>query len=153
MRTDQELQDIITGFARTIETHRRMTDFYTAKMQKAEAEVVQWRVMATTYAGLRTREEREMRTAHWELTTGHRAEVHIACERVGCALCEGGLTICTRCGGAEGSLLPRCPERRLTFEEDEANYFRNTVRALCPGECIGNYVDPKTGAVYPCEHQ
>lgn len=24
---------------------------------------------------------------------------------------------------------------------------------LCPGECLGNYVDPKTGKRYPCEHQ
>lgn len=32
------------------------------------------------------------------------------------------LGICSVCGGMEGSLLPTCPGRWLTREEDEANY-------------------------------
>jgi len=32
------------------------------------------------------------------------------------------LSICSVCVGMEGSLLPECPGRQLTFEEDQANY-------------------------------
>ncbi len=32
------------------------------------------------------------------------------------------LAVCKVCGGSEGSLLPTCPERWLTIEEDAANY-------------------------------
>lgn len=32
------------------------------------------------------------------------------------------LAVCKVCGGAEGSLLPECPGRWLTREEDQANY-------------------------------
>ena len=45
------------------------------------------------------------------------------CPRPGvCTWCDGGLFACTVCGGMEGSLLPECPGRRLTLEEDQANY-------------------------------
>lgn len=37
-----------------------------------------------------------------------------------CSICN--LFICEVCGGAEGSLLPSCPGRRLTFEENEISY-------------------------------
>lgn len=32
------------------------------------------------------------------------------------------LSICEVCGGMEGSLLPECPGRMLTREEDQQNY-------------------------------
>lgn len=37
-----------------------------------------------------------------------------------CTVCN--LYICSICGGSEGSLLPECPGRRLTADEDAANY-------------------------------
>lgn len=37
-----------------------------------------------------------------------------------CNVCD--LFICSVCGGAEGSLLPECPGRMLTPEEDQENY-------------------------------
>lgn len=39
------------------------------------------------------------------------------------------LVICKICGGMEGSLLPECPERLLSYEEDQENY-----RRFCTGE-------------------
>lgn len=39
------------------------------------------------------------------------------------------LGICSVCGGMEGSLLPECPGRRLSYEEDQENY-----RKYCAGE-------------------
>jgi hypothetical protein len=53
---------------------------------------------------------------------GHIAIEHQNCERSHCYICKGGLFICSVCGGMEGSLLPTCPERWLTMEEDQANY-------------------------------
>lgn len=47
---------------------------------------------------------------------------HTNCQQSFCMICEGGLSICKVCGGMEGSLLPECPGRVLTLEEDEANY-------------------------------
>jgi len=38
------------------------------------------------------------------------------------------LSVCKVCGGMEGSLLPECPGRWLTREEDEMNY-----RHYCDG--------------------
>lgn len=60
---------------------------------------------------------------------GHVRTIHKApeeCQGRYCVVCE--LYICAVCGGAEGSLLPKCPGRRLTYEEDEANY-----RHYCDG--------------------
>lgn len=39
-----------------------------------------------------------------------------------CPFCDGGLSACTVCGGAEGSLLTHCPGFRLTPEEQDAIY-------------------------------
>lgn len=44
------------------------------------------------------------------------------CENPTCMFCEGGLGLCTVCGGFEGSLLPSCPGHRLTQEEHDKNY-------------------------------
>lgn len=37
-----------------------------------------------------------------------------------CPICDGGLALCTVCGGREGSLPSRCPGTRMTH--DEANW-------------------------------
>jgi hypothetical protein len=47
---------------------------------------------------------------------------HVACEEAMCAICDGGLALCTVCGGAEGSLTTECPGRKVTSAEDEAVY-------------------------------
>lgn len=60
--------------------------------------------------------------SEYELKSGHRAERHRDCGRIGCFICEGGLFYCTVCGALEGALLPKCPGRMLTYEEHEANY-------------------------------
>lgn len=39
----------------------------------------------------------------------HVPETHVGCQTVGCAICDGGLFCCVRCGGAEGSLPTDCP--------------------------------------------
>lgn len=39
------------------------------------------------------------------------------CDEEGCMVCEGGLALCTVCGGAEASLPTFCPGRRMTAEE------------------------------------
>lgn len=38
----------------------------------------------------------------------------------GCCICEGGLYLCTRCGGAEGSLPTDCPGREMGEAEHSA---------------------------------
>lgn len=40
----------------------------------------------------------------------------------GCHLCHGGLALCSRCGGAEGSLPTDCPGERMSEEQDKAVY-------------------------------
>lgn len=50
------------------------------------------------------------------------------CYQTGCQFCDGGLGYCTVCGGAEGSLLPECPGRKLSYEEHEQNYRDNLAR-------------------------
>lgn len=51
-----------------------------------------------------------MMTRNWWAESGHVAVKHDSgCERPSCSICEGGLTICQRCGMAEGSLTTHCP--------------------------------------------
>lgn len=38
----------------------------------------------------------------------------------GCCICEGGLFLCTRCGGAEGSLPTDCPGHEMGEAEHDA---------------------------------
>lgn len=38
-------------------------------------------------------------------------------ECTGCSLCHGGLSVCTICGGAEGSLPTDCPGERMTPQQ------------------------------------
>jgi hypothetical protein len=39
----------------------------------------------------------------------HIFETHTDCDKVGCMVCDGGLSICTTCGLIEGSLTTECP--------------------------------------------
>ncbi len=45
-----------------------------------------------------------------------------SCEKMECGICEGNLSVCTTCGGGEGSLTTDCPGRRVTQVEDDAVY-------------------------------
>lgn len=45
-----------------------------------------------------------------------------------CGLCDGGLAVCSVCGGMEGALLDICPGVRLTPEQHEWNYQGNLRR-------------------------
>ena len=61
--------------------------------------------------------------SEYERQTGHQRARHpegYQCTNDSCVVCN--LFICDICNGAEGSLLPKCPGRRLTFEEDQRNY-------------------------------
>lgn len=40
----------------------------------------------------------------------------------GCQFCHGGLALCTRCGGYEGSLTSDCCGERLEMETHDAVY-------------------------------
>jgi hypothetical protein len=60
----------------------------------------------------------------------HTPEVHKDCERAYCSICEGGLMICTACGGAEGSLPTHCPQEPIPQDDQDRIYagkldFRN----------------------------
>lgn len=44
------------------------------------------------------------------------------CEDENCNVCRGGLSLCTICGGAEGSMPTECPGRPLTMKEDDDIY-------------------------------
>jgi hypothetical protein len=50
----------------------------------------------------------------------HRSRCGPECH--GCFCCNGGLFLCTRCGGAEGSLPTDCPGERMSQELDMAVY-------------------------------
>jgi len=57
----------------------------------------------------------------YEIRSGHRRRIcDVTCD--GCMICNGGLFHCTICNGAEGSLLPKCPGRKLSQAEDDIVY-------------------------------
>lgn len=47
---------------------------------------------------------------------------HESCTHVNCPICAGGLSYCTTCKGAEGSLPTHCPGRPMTNSECCAVY-------------------------------
>ena len=47
---------------------------------------------------------------------------HKECEYPYCAICEGGLALCTVCGGAAGSLPTECPGMNMDEETLERVY-------------------------------
>lgn len=49
------------------------------------------------------------------------------CALMYCAFCQGGLALCTLCGGAEGTLTTECCGRRLTAAEEEAIHESGTL--------------------------
>lgn len=53
----------------------------------------------------------------------HTWENHQNCERSCCPICEGGLSVCTVCGLAEGSLTTHCPG--LNVFHDKSNDIYN----------------------------
>lgn len=53
---------------------------------------------------------------------GHKWAHCAGCD-AGCFLCHGGLALCSRCGGLEGSLPTDCPgDEGMTMEQQEAVY-------------------------------
>lgn len=58
---------------------------------------------------------------------GHRLH---SCNEENCFVCNGGLTLCIVCGGAEGSLPTDCPGRVMTPYQDmlvmsgQQDYYR-----------------------------
>jgi hypothetical protein len=52
----------------------------------------------------------------------HLFEKHINCEMPNCPICDGGLTRCTICGGAEGSLPTECPGTSMSPEIEQLVY-------------------------------
>jgi hypothetical protein len=54
------------------------------------------------------------------------------CDKEDCFICNGGLSSCTVCGGAEATLPTDCPGDQMTDEQmkavqDKANDFKNGV--------------------------
>lgn len=47
----------------------------------------------------------------------HQYEEHADCQHVNCPICDGGLSFCTVCLGAEASLTTECVGRALTQGE------------------------------------
>jgi hypothetical protein len=52
------------------------------------------------------------------ITTNLRHVLH-KCSRESCSICEGGLALCTVCGGAEASLPTECPGVRMTQHQQD----------------------------------
>lgn len=59
----------------------------------------------------------------WE-KSGHVAVKHENCQINHCRICDGGLTVCARCGLGEGSLTTHCPGVDA-FEHGDAVYRGN----------------------------
>ncbi len=47
----------------------------------------------------------------------HKLITHQDCEITNCLICDGGLAICTVCGGAEGALTTDCAGIQLTSNQ------------------------------------
>lgn len=52
---------------------------------------------------------------------GHQWQ-NCSCERSGCGICQGGLAVCRRCNGMEGSLPTDCPGERMDEERERRVY-------------------------------
>lgn len=50
---------------------------------------------------------------------------HTNCEREYCSICDGGLSLCEVCGGAEGSMPTECPGERMSGDQIDAVYAGN----------------------------
>ncbi len=49
------------------------------------------------------------------------------CGNERCIICDGGLSVCIVCGGAEGTLTTECCGKRITSEEEDAIYKAETL--------------------------
>ena len=47
---------------------------------------------------------------------------HKNCQINHCGICDGGLAVCTVCGGAEGSLPSECPGEKMTHNQEQGVY-------------------------------
>lgn len=63
-------------------------------------------------------------TAHEmpERDDGHIQVIHQNCQQPHCAICEGGLFICSRCHSAEGATTSECPGQQMTMDQSDAVY-------------------------------
>lgn len=52
----------------------------------------------------------------------HKFVRHTHCVEPFCVICEGGLAICERCGGGEGSLPTDCPGYRIGYLREQLVY-------------------------------
>jgi hypothetical protein len=50
-----------------------------------------------------------------------------SCHRTACHICDGGLSMCSVCMGAEGSLTAECPGRPITADEERRIYDEGTL--------------------------
>lgn len=75
---------------------------------------------------------------------------HCSRECRGCAYCDGGLLLCTTCGGLEGSLPSTCPGTKMTEDQERAVYagtldFRNGAWTNAPSGGVSNHYDGRPG--------
>lgn len=49
----------------------------------------------------------------------HQSHTLHRCEDQECMVCNGGLALCTVCGGGEASLPTHCPGRKMTARESD----------------------------------
>lgn len=59
---------------------------------------------------------------------------HTDCQVNNCIYCDGGLSYCTVCTGAEGSLPTECPGRKLT--DDEESLVASGVKDYVNGKWV-----------------
>ena len=50
----------------------------------------------------------------------HTKLIHENCEKQSCPYCDGGLFLCTICGGFEGSLTTECPGKQMTEYQEQS---------------------------------
>lgn len=90
-----------------------------------------------------------MSTAQTEREDGHVAyECPKGCN--GCAYCDGGLLLCTRCGGLEGSLPSACPGQKMTDTQERDVYagaldFRADQWVNAPSGGVSSHYDGRPG--------
>lgn len=70
---------------------------------------------------------RDLMLSPWEVATNHRRTPCRTHCSDSCSNCN--LYICSICGGSEGSLLPFCPNRKLTADEDSRHYAHYCARS------------------------
>ena len=58
------------------------------------------------------------------MASGHVAYVCTKDHNYGCAYCDGGLFLCTKCMGLEGSLPTDCPGVKMSMETADEVYGR-----------------------------